>query len=83
MGLERIETQIRQFKEEEYPRIAVSVGMLDTGFDCPKVVNIVFCRSTRSEIPYKHIRGRGTCFELSTPIIYLSDALDGLSVGVD
>src|SRR5262249_8728679 len=25
---------IRKFKREEYPQIAVSVGMLDTGFDC-------------------------------------------------
>ncbi|MCJ2563094.1 MAG: DEAD/DEAH box helicase family protein [Candidatus Thermoplasmatota archaeon] len=51
---------IRRFKREEYPRIAVSVGMLDTGFDCPGVVNIVFCRPTGSEILYKQIRGRGT-----------------------
>ncbi len=49
---------IRRFKREEYPRIAVSVGMLDTGFDCPGVVNIVFCRHTGSEILYKQIRGR-------------------------
>ena len=49
---------IRRFKREEYPRIAVSVGMLDTGFDCPGVVNIVFCRPTGSEILYKQIRGR-------------------------
>ena len=45
---------IGRFKREEYPRIAVSVGMLDTGFDCPGVVNIVFCRPTGSEILYKH-----------------------------
>ncbi|MEE9507141.1 MAG: helicase-related protein [Thermoplasmata archaeon] len=51
---------IRRFKREEYPRIAVSVGMLDTGFDCPGVMNIVFCRPTGSEILYKQIRGRGT-----------------------
>ncbi|MFQ6127782.1 MAG: helicase-related protein [Thermoplasmata archaeon] len=51
---------IRRLKEKVYPRIAVSVGMLDTGFDCPKVVNIVFCCPTMSETPYKQIRGRGT-----------------------
>ncbi len=27
-----------------------SLGMPDTGFNCPDVVNIVFCRSTRSEM---------------------------------
>ncbi len=51
---------IRHFKREEYPRIAVSVGVLDTGCDCPGVVNIVFCRPTGSEILYTQIRGRGT-----------------------
>ncbi len=51
---------IRRFKREEHPRIAVSVGLLDTGFDCPGVANIVFCRPTGSEILYKQIRGRGT-----------------------
>ncbi len=39
-------------ERRELPRIAVSVGMLDTGFDCPGVVNIVFCRPTGSEILY-------------------------------
>ena len=51
---------IRRFKREEYPRIAVSVCMLDTGFDCPRVMNIVFRRPTGSEILYRQIRGRGT-----------------------
>ncbi len=47
-------------ERQELPRIAVSVGMPDTGFDCPGVMNIVFCRLTGSEILYKQIRGRGT-----------------------
>lgn len=51
---------IKRFKENEFPRIAVSVGMLDTCFDCPEVVSIVFCSSTYSDILYKQIRGRGT-----------------------
>jgi len=49
-----------RYKRERYPRIAVSVGMLDTGFDCPEVMNIVFCRPTHSDVLYKQIRGRGT-----------------------
>jgi type I restriction enzyme, R subunit len=51
---------IRRFKKEEYPKIIVSVNMLDTGFDCPEVVNLVFARYTESSILYQQMRGRGT-----------------------
>jgi type I restriction enzyme, R subunit len=34
--------------------------MLDTGFDCPEVVNLVFARFTKSAILYQQMRGRGT-----------------------
>ena len=51
---------IRRFKDEEYPRILVSVNMLDTGFDCPEVVNLVMARFTYSAILYRQMRGRGT-----------------------
>ncbi len=51
---------IKRFKQEEFPRILVSVNMLDTGFDCPEVVNLVMARFTRSAILYRQMRGRGT-----------------------
>ncbi len=51
---------IRRFKTEEFPQILVSVNMLDTGFDCPEVVNLVMARFTRSAILYRQMRGRGT-----------------------
>ena len=51
---------IRKFKREEYPQIAVSVGMLDTGFDCREVLHLVMCRRVRSPILYQQMRGRGT-----------------------
>ena len=53
-------TIIRRFKEEEFPQILVSVNMLDTGFDCPEVVNLVMARFTRSAVLYRQMRGRGT-----------------------
>ncbi len=53
-------TIIKRFKEEEFPRILVSVNMLDTGFDCPEVVNLVMARFTHSAILYRQMRGRGT-----------------------
>lgn len=51
---------IRKFKQEDYPQVAVSVGMLDTGFDCREVLHLVLCRRVRSPILYQQMRGRGT-----------------------
>jgi hypothetical protein len=53
-------TVIRQFKREEFPKVLVSVNMLDTGFDCPELVNLVMARFTKSAILYQQMRGRGT-----------------------
>lgn len=51
---------IRRFKKETYPMVAVSVGMLDTGFDCREILHLVMCRRVRSPILYQQMRGRGT-----------------------
>jgi len=53
---------IRKFKSksEDYPQVAVSVGMLDTGFDCREVLHLVMCRRICSPILYQQMRGRGT-----------------------
>ena len=40
--------------------VVVSVGMLDTGFDCREVLHLVLCRRVRSPILYRQMRGRGT-----------------------
>ena len=61
---------IERFKEEVFPQIVVSVNMLDTGFDCPEVVNLVMARFTRSVILYRQMRGRGT---RKAPHIHKSD----------
>jgi type I restriction enzyme R subunit len=52
--------KIKRFKKEEFPQILVSVNMLDTGFDCPDVRNLVMARFTHSTILYQQMRGRGT-----------------------
>ena len=61
---------IKRFKEEKFPQIVVSVNMLDTGFDCPEVVNLVMARFTRSAVLYRQMRGRGT---RKAPHIHKSD----------
>lgn len=52
--------KIKRFKKEGFPQILVSVNMLDTGFDCPEVVNLIMARFTHSSILYQQMRGRGT-----------------------
>ena len=52
--------KIRDFKKKEFPKILVSVGMLDTGFDCEEVLNLVFARHVKSNVLYQQMRGRGT-----------------------
>jgi len=51
---------IKRFKQEKLPYIAVSVGMLDCGFDAPKVESILMVRPTKSAILYQQMRGRGS-----------------------
>ena len=66
-------SKIRRFKKEPFPQILVSVNMLDTGFDCPEVVNLVFARFTKSTILYQQMRGRGTRKAKGKPIFTMFD----------
>jgi type I restriction enzyme, R subunit len=66
-------TKIRRFKKEAFPKIMVSVNMLDTGFDCPSVVSLVFARFTRSAILYQQMRGRGTRKYPNKPVFTMFD----------
>ena len=66
-------TLIKRFKKEKFPEILVSVNMLDTGFDCPEVVNLVFARFTKSAILYQQMRGRGTRKAKGKPLFTMFD----------
>jgi type I restriction enzyme R subunit len=66
-------SKIRRFKKEAFPQILVSVNMLDTGFDCPAVVNLIFARFTRSSILYQQMRGRGTRKADKKPVFTMFD----------
>jgi len=54
---------IKEFKTNSLPRIAVSVGILDTGVDIPEVCNLIFARPTKSKIRFWQMLGRGTRHE--------------------
>lgn len=47
-------------KEELEPQIAVSVDMMDTGVDAPRVVNLVFFKAVKSVTKFWQMIGRGT-----------------------
>ena len=56
----RAKELIKDFKKESFPRIAISVGMLDTGVDVPEVCNLVFAKPVFSKIRFWQMIGRGT-----------------------
>jgi type I restriction enzyme, R subunit len=51
---------IDQFKFDPLPLVAVSVDMLDTGYDHREVENLIMLRPTQSAIKYAQMRGRGS-----------------------
>lgn len=51
---------IDQFKYDPLPIIAISVDMLDTGYDHKEIENLIMLRPTKSAIKYAQMRGRGS-----------------------
>ena len=56
----RYTDEIARFKLDSEPRIALSVGVLDTGIDIPEVCNLVFVKPVFSGIRFWQMLGRGT-----------------------
>ncbi|MCK8827629.1 type I restriction-modification system endonuclease [Natroniella acetigena] len=51
---------VRRYKNEQNPNIAITVDLLTTGIDVPKISNLVFLRRVRSRILYEQMLGRAT-----------------------
>ena len=51
---------IRRFRNDALPKIAVTVDLLTTGIDVPKIENLVFIRRVNSRILYEQMLGRAT-----------------------
>lgn len=51
---------LAQFKDADFPRIALSVDMLDTGIDVRELVNLVFAKPVFSYTKFWQMIGRGT-----------------------
>ncbi len=68
---------IRHYKNEHFPNIAVTVDLLTTGIDVPKICNLVFIRRVRSRILYEQMLGRATrlCDEIKKDHFNIYDAV--------
>lgn len=60
---------IRRFKNEQLPKIVVTVDLLTTGIDVPPITNLVFLRRVKSRILFEQMLGRATrlCDDLHGP----------------
>jgi len=67
----------RDFKNERYPNIVITVDLLSTGIDIPSICNIVFMRRVRSRILYEQMLGRATrlCPEIGKEAFRIYDAV--------
>ena len=55
-----IRSAIRRFDNERWPNIVVTVDLLTTGFDNPRITALVFLRKIKSRILYEQMIGRAT-----------------------
>jgi type I restriction enzyme R subunit len=69
---------LRRYRNERLPNIAVTVDLLTTGIDVPRIANLVFLRRVRSRILYEQMIGRATrlCPEIGKERFRIFDAVD-------
>jgi type I restriction enzyme R subunit len=71
--------KIREFRNRKDPGIVITVDMLSTGVDVPKIENIVFLRPVKSRILFEQMMGRGTrrCLEIHKTHFTVFDCFNG------
>lgn len=77
-SVDKVGTLIRSFRNDAFPQIAVTVDLLSTGIDVPKITNLVFIRRVNSRILYEQMLGRATrlCDEIGKEVFRIFDAVD-------
>ncbi len=77
-SVDRPGDQIRSFRNDAFPKIAVTVDLLTTGIDVPRIENLVFLRRVNSRILYDQMLGRATrqCPEIDKQTFRIFDAVD-------
>lgn len=75
---DKVEQLIRQYKNERYPNIAITVDLLTTGIDVLKICNLVFMRRVKSRILYEQMIGRATrrCDAIGKTVFRIYDPVD-------
>lgn len=75
---DKVEQLIRRYKNEPHPSIAITVDLLTTGIDVPKICNLVFMRRVRSRILYEQMKGRATrrCDDIGKTVFRIYDPVD-------
>jgi type I restriction enzyme R subunit len=77
-SVDRPGRQILSFRNDALPKIAVTVDLLTTGIDVPRIENLVFLRRVNSRILYEQMLGRATrqCPEIGKETFRIFDAVD-------
>lgn len=77
-SVDKVKTWIRSFRNDVDPKIVVTVDLLTTGIDVPKITNLVFLRRVNSRILYEQMIGRATrqCPEIGKEVFRIFDAVD-------
>jgi type I restriction enzyme, R subunit len=77
-SVDRVGELIHSFRNDTMPKIAVTVDLLTTGIDVPKIENLVFLRRVNSRILYEQMLGRATrqCPEIGKETFRIFDAVD-------
>lgn len=77
-SVDNVTNLIRSFRNDAYPQIVVTVDLLTTGIDVPKITNLVFLRRVNSRILYEQMIGRATrkCPEIDKEVFRIFDAVD-------
>ena len=75
---DKVKQLIRHYKNERYPNIAITVDLLTTGIDVPKIGNLVFLRRIRSRILFEQMLGRATrrCDDIGKTVFRIYDPVD-------
>jgi type I restriction enzyme R subunit len=76
--VDRVGDLIKSYRNDALPKIAVTVDLLTTGIDVPRIENIVFLRRVNSRILYEQMLGRATrrCDEIGKEVFRIFDAVD-------
>ncbi|TAH45071.1 MAG: type I restriction-modification system endonuclease [Betaproteobacteria bacterium] len=75
---DRVAELIKRYKNERYPNIAITVDLLTTGIDVPRICHLVFLRKVRSRILYEQMIGRATrrCDDIGKTVFRIYDPVD-------